>query len=109
MVLVAFPLLGGGMTAYGMMGPGMWGYGGRMGGWGWGAGMGLWMLAAIIFWGAIIGSVVLLIRAVVRGGFRADRRETPMEILDRRFAAGELNQEQYEQMRRALLGDGSTR
>jgi len=32
--------------------------------------------------------------------------ETPMEIVKRRFALGEITREQYEEMRRVLLNDG---
>ncbi len=31
-----------------------------------------------------------------------DKRESPREILDRRYASGEITKEQYEEMRRAL-------
>jgi len=36
-----------------------------------------------------------------RGGWN-DKRESPREILDRRYASGEITKEQYEEMRRAL-------
>jgi uncharacterized membrane protein len=32
--------------------------------------------------------------------------ETPLEILKRRFALGEITKEQYEEMRKVLLGEG---
>jgi putative membrane protein len=31
-----------------------------------------------------------------------DKRESPREILDRRYASGEITKEQYEEMRRTL-------
>ncbi len=31
-----------------------------------------------------------------------ERRESPREILDRRYASGEITKEQYEEMRRTL-------
>ena len=39
-----------------------------------------------------------------RGHDRGGHRETAREILDRRFASGELTKEQYEEMKRALAG-----
>jgi putative membrane protein len=36
-----------------------------------------------------------------RGGWN-DKRESPREILDRRYASGEITKEQYEEMRRTL-------
>lgn len=36
------------------------------------------------------------------GGWRDGKRESPREILDRRYANGEITKEQYEEMRRTL-------
>jgi putative membrane protein len=38
-----------------------------------------------------------------RGG---EERETPRQILDRRFASGEIAQDQYEALKRALQASG---
>ncbi|MFA5895970.1 MAG: SHOCT domain-containing protein [Thermoplasmata archaeon] len=35
--------------------------------------------------------------------------ESPLEILKRRFAAGEITREQYEEMKRVILGDDGSR
>jgi len=60
--------------------------------------MGLWWLIAIAL-------VVLLVRALWPGrgwlGPR-DERESPEKILKRRYAAGEIDRETYERMRREL-------
>lgn len=72
-------------------------------GWGW------WMLVGwawmVLFWGLIIWAVYTVIARV--GG-----RETPaapgpaepsaMDILERRYASGELGHEEFEEMRRRL-------
>jgi putative membrane protein len=69
------------------------------GSWGWG-----WipmMLGMVFFWGAIIVGIVWL----VRGGFdgrREERRETPTEILDRRFAEGTITPEDYNERRKVI-------
>ena len=105
LILLAGPLLGGGMMGPGMMG----GWYGRFGGngWLWGLGMGLGGLTMVAFWGALIALAVLFFRRA--GGSAVDgvppaSRETPLEILKRRFAAGEITREQYEDMRHALEG-----
>jgi putative membrane protein len=59
------------------------------------------MLGMVLFWGAIILGVVWL----ARGGFdgwRGGRRETPAEILDRRFAEGEISAEDYRERRQVI-------
>ena len=105
--LVAFVVLLGAALGFsiltgGMMGPGMMGSGGMSGrGWAWGLGMGLAGLSMLAFWGALIVGVVLLVRAL--GGQRKGYwRASPIDILKRRYAGGELSREQYEQMRQDI-------
>jgi putative membrane protein len=104
------PLLMGGMMGPGSFwGPGMmWGNASEgapaTGGWRWGLAMGLGGLMMLAFWGAIIAGSILLVRwlwtaSTQSGG--ADR-ETALEILQRRYAAGEITRAEYEQMRRDL-------
>ncbi|MBI1800218.1 MAG: SHOCT domain-containing protein [Chloroflexi bacterium] len=80
-----------------MMGPGM------MGGWGFPLMGGIGML---LFWLFIIGGAVWLAQSVARGagpaGMSAPASESPLDILKRRYARGEITKEQYEEMRRAL-------
>jgi len=78
----------------------MFGYGGfgAMGGLGMGIFGGLFM---VLFW---VGIVLLIVWAV-RGGFPSQRHsehDGAVEILRRRFAAGEISQAEYEQARKAL-------
>ena len=59
------------------------------------------MLGMVVFWGAIILGIVWL----VRGGFegrRQGRSETATEILDRRFAEGEIDAEDYRERREVI-------
>lgn len=108
LIVVLVPALGGGMMGWGAFGPGMMGwYGGQPGapgGWGWGLAMGLGWLVMLAFWVAVIVGIVLLVRAV--GGSSAPtnvpRGETPLDILKRRLAAGEITPEEYERMRQVL-------
>ncbi len=77
-----------------------YGYGGHMGnGWGWGMMM---MLIIVV--------VVVLVVWVIRNQNSSDMRaaagpvvETPLQILDRRLAIGEITPEEYEQ-RAVILG-----
>jgi putative membrane protein len=69
-------------------------------GWGWWMATGwLWM---IVIWGLIIWAIA----RIAAGGSRSHRDRsadaTPLEILERRYASGELTDEQFEAMRRRL-------
>lgn len=66
-----------------------------------GAWMGVGMIGMTIFWGAIVLGFVWLVR---NGTDRRERppEETPLSLLDRRFAEGGLSPEEYQQ-RRAIL------
>jgi putative membrane protein len=67
-------------------------------GWMWGVGMGLGML---LFWGALIVGIVLLVRFTATSS-GPQSHGTPLDVLKRRYAAGEITREQYEQTRRDL-------
>jgi putative membrane protein len=80
-----------------------WGMHGDFG-WGW---MALMMVMMLLFWGAVIFGVVWLIRGA-DSGFpwvreRPVSKEDPIAILDRRFAEGEITEEDY-RARREVLG-----
>jgi len=85
-------------------------------GYGWGMGAGGW-IAMTIFWVALIVLVVWLVRRTFPGssdrgpGFRGDDsgwRETPEQTLDRRFAAGEIDEATYHKMRGTLRSSRSS-
>ena len=67
----------------------------------------LMMVLMVLFWGAIIFGGVWLFRGVVRGGSAPGdphgSRESPVEILDRRFAEGAITAEDYQARREVLL------
>jgi putative membrane protein len=76
-----------------------WGFG-----WGWGGGMffgPLFMIAGPVL---LIVLVVVLVRWLGPGGrdIPRDRIQSPREILDERFAKGEIQRDEYEQRRKAL-------
>jgi len=77
-------------------------------GWGWGHMIfgGLMMIA---FWGGLILLIVVLVRWLGGGSASGHAsspasRQTPLEILQERFAKGEIDKEEYEE-RRKLLSD----
>lgn len=93
----------GGCCRYGYYG-GMMGGPAMMGGWGFGLMGGLGML---LFWGLVIAGIVLLVRSLSRtsgqsGAGPSGKAEGPLDILKRRYAAGEITKEQFEQMKRDL-------
>jgi len=52
-----------------------------------------------LFWVAVIVVLFLPITPVSRGR----RRETPLEVLQRRYAAGEISTEEYEERKAKLI------
>jgi putative membrane protein len=75
--------------------------------WGNGAGWG-WMMFMPLLWIVLLG---VIIWAAVRLAHRPDGqardqrgRETPQEILDRRYASGEIDTDTYTQARAHLTG-----
>ncbi|TWI23741.1 putative membrane protein [Mesorhizobium tianshanense] len=75
-----------------------------MSNWGWGH-MAFGGVMMVVFWGGIILLVVLLARGF-GGGERRDApsRQSPIDILQERFAKGEIDQKEYDDRRRTLFG-----
>lgn len=80
----------------------------------WGNGGGVWGVGMVlmgVFWVALI---VLAVWAVIQLSQRNDTGpadpgrfvESPRQILDRRFASGEIDAQTYAEMRRVLEGRG---
>jgi putative membrane protein len=64
---------------------------------------GWWILPVPLFWILLVIGVVFLVRG--RDGrppWTGGRQETAIDVLDRRFAEGELSQEQYRERRSVL-------
>lgn len=57
----------------------------------------------IVWWILIIAVVVVVIRALMKTNNQQDRNETPMDILKRRYASGEIDKEEFEERKRELL------
>lgn len=74
----------------------------------WGAGWGWMMILMPVLWialtGAIVWAVVKVAQRPVTPASDQPRRETPQEILDRRFASGEIDTDTYTQAKAHLAG-----
>ena len=55
-----------------------------------------------LFWIVIIVAFFMLVKGIMAGGSSSSQPESPMEILRKRYAAGEITKEQYESMRKDL-------
>ena len=74
-------------------------------GFGWNAGLG--MLMMVIIWGGLIALGVWAVARVTRGQEGPPSVESPRQVLDRRFASGEIDAEQYADARRILEGSAT--
>lgn len=67
-----------------------------------------WMFGGFmwIFWILVIIGLVFLIKWLVQQSKPGETKdsETPLEILQKRYAKGEINKEEFEQKRKDLLG-----
>jgi putative membrane protein len=89
------------LSQWGGMGPGMMGgYGGMGYGMGWFGG-----IIMIVFWVLVIVGLVFLIRwlaASTKGEGRV-AGDSPLDIIKRRYARGEINRDEFEEKKRDLL------
>ena len=82
---------------------------GNWGGYGW-WGMGFGLLFMILFWAVIIVGIVALVRWLVResqagrqqDGRALPRDKSPLEIVQERYARGEIDRAEFEQKRQDL-------
>ena len=75
-------------------GYGRGGYGGHMMDFGFGGGL-MWMILLIL-----VGLVIyFLFRASKLKGFDGENKETPLDILKRRYAEGEIIKEEFDRMK----------
>lgn len=82
--------------------PGYWHYAGD---WGWGH-MIFGSVMMLLFWGVIIVGIVLVVRWLSSGPSHgtasAPAKNRPLEILQERFARGEIDEAEYEKRKRLL-------
>ena len=90
----------------------MWGYGpdwGMMGGWG---GYGWFGAFHVIFWILILVLIVAAIAWFFRSGWqppgtpstRIERRSPGLDVLEERYARGDINRDEYLQKKRDIAG-----
>ncbi len=72
-------------------------------GFGW-WGMGLGFIFMLLFWVLVILGIAALIRWLMTPSSpsRSSHNRTPLEIVQERYARGEINREEYEQKKRDL-------
>jgi putative membrane protein len=87
-----------------------YGYGpqwGMMGGWGYGYGYG-WahMIVSIVILIAIVAGVVWLVRSLAAGNGRnaLPHRSAGLDVLEERYARGEMKREEYLEKKKDILG-----
>ena len=59
----------------------------------------------LLFWGGLISAAVIIIRAIVGAGSSqrsGSREEDAIEILKKRYARGDINKKEYDEIRREL-------
>jgi putative membrane protein len=69
-----------------------------------GRGMGFGFIFMLLFWGLILLGIVTLIRWLMTPSSprRSTHDKSPLEIVQERYARGEINREEYEQKKRDL-------
>lgn len=71
-------------------------------GWGWGH-MIFGLLMMILFWGGIILAIIYVIRSTRSGaGSRQPPEKSPLDILNERFARGEIDKEEFEEKKKLI-------
>lgn len=72
---------------------------------GFGYGMGAWgILLMFLFWALVIAGIVWIVRAAVSPSGANQNRDSALDILERRFAHGEISREEFKQMKKDLQG-----
>ena len=62
------------------------------------------MIGMVLFWAVVVVVIVGLARGAPTSSPPAARRETPLEILDHRFAEGDLSADEYYERRAFITG-----
>ncbi len=71
--------------------------------WNYGWGMGFGWFFMVIFWVLVILGVVYLVRLIAVSAKKDDREESPLDILKKRYAKGEISKEEFGRMRDDLM------
>jgi putative membrane protein len=71
-------------------------------------GAGWWivmMLGMLLFWGLVIAAIVWVVRELSQSRSVHAGIDSPLALLDRRFASGEISAEEYRERRAVLSGE----
>ncbi len=71
-------------------------------------GMGWWMVFAGSMWLLLLLLIVIAVLTIARPGSSRNEQQSlhdPLEIARRRYAQGEINREEFEQLRRDLADE----
>ena len=60
-------------------------------------------LALIAFWVLVILGIVFIVRTAIKGGKGIEHKETPLDILKKRYAQGEITKDEFERMKDDLM------
>ena len=71
-------------------------------GYGWGWGMGFGMISMVLFWVLIILGIVVLVRRVGGSPSAAPPSKTALDIVNERYARGEIDKQEFEEKKRDL-------
>lgn len=69
-------------------------------GWGWGMGFG-WVFMMVL-WVLVILGIIYVIKVIAGGTGKEKGEETPVDILKKRYAKGEIGKEEYDRMKNDL-------
>jgi len=67
-----------------------------------GFGMGFGWIFMIIFWGVVIYLVLAFLKSNKTDSQDSGKKETAEDILKKRYARGEISQEEFERMKKSL-------
>ncbi len=87
-----------GQTPAPPQGPWAWHYGMMGGGWG----IVMMMISMVLFWGLIIGGIVLLVRFIFPSSVIKPSQDA-LDILKQRYAKGEIEKQEFEAKRKDIL------
>jgi len=76
----------------------MWGDMGHV--WGWG--MALGMISMVLFWTLVILGIIVLVKRVGGTSASAPRPQSALDILEERYARGEIGKEEFVEKKRDL-------
>ena len=65
--------------------------------------MGFGWIFMVLFWVLVILGIVYIVQAISRRSGQSGTEETPLDILKKRYAKGEITKEEFERIKDDLL------